>query len=285
MRGIKTRGPRSATCPHHATPTPLAPKTQHARNQVGTRSPDAAAPAGGQNMGRGSERRGSQAARPTVDAARRPAQDRPALSRAGHYPSHAGVAIVPLAPAVRRAPPRHRPGLRRSLSGDPLLDPAGSRSLHRRGRRAAPGPRRHARAGDPTGTGGQSRARPQGEGGGGSVSRPPAQDAAAGADEHGLRAAQLPEAPPRAPVHRPPELGATFLGVAARAGDPGRRAGHGTANHLDGAHRLAARGRSVAGRRTPGGFSAPTPHLIRRMLGQPGAPMGPAPRHQEIGKV
>jgi hypothetical protein len=133
-----------ATCPHRATPTRPAPKTEHARNQVGTSSADAAAAGGGQNMGRGSERRGPQAARPTVDAPRHATQDRPALSRAGHHSSHAGAAIVPLAPAVRGAPPCHRPRLRRSLSGDPFLDPAGSRSLHRRGRRAAAGTRRHA---------------------------------------------------------------------------------------------------------------------------------------------
>jgi hypothetical protein len=249
MRGIKTRGPRSATCPDHATPTPPAPKTEHARNQVGTSSADAAAACRRQNLGRGSERRGPQAARPTVDAARRPTPDRPALSRAGHHSSDAGAAIVPLAPRVRRAPPRHRPRLRRSLSGDPFLDPAGSRSLHRRGRRAAPGPRRHARAGDPTGAGGQSRARPQRDGGGGSVSRPPAHDAATDTSEHGLRAAQFPEAPPRARVHRPAELGAALFGVAASAGGTlGCRAGHGAAIDLDGAHRLAARWRSVAGR-------------------------------------
>ena len=116
-------------------------------------------------MGRGSERRRPEAARPTVDAARHATQDRPAVSGAGHHPSHAGAAVASLPPAVQRAPACHRPGLGRSLSSRPFLDPAGSLSLHRRGRRAAPYPRRHARARDPTGPGGESPARPPGEGG------------------------------------------------------------------------------------------------------------------------
>ncbi len=48
------------------------------------------------------------------------------------------------------------------------------------------------------------------------------------------------------------ELGAAFFGVAGHSGGHGCSAGHGFTRHLDGACRLAARGRAVAGRRTPG---------------------------------
>src|SRR5690349_23995794 len=40
---------------------------------------------------------------------------------------------------------RHCPGVARSFSGDPFLDPAGPRALHRRGGRAAARARRRAR--------------------------------------------------------------------------------------------------------------------------------------------
>ena len=58
---------------------------------------------------------------------------------------------------------------------------------------------------------GQGRRRP--------VSRPTAHDAAADAREHGLRAAQLPQTPPRARLRQSAQLGAAFFGVAARPGD------------------------------------------------------------------
>ena len=275
IRGIKTDALRNLRAPRNSTPP--APKTEHARNQVGTGSADATAtaPGGGENVGRGSERGRTEAARPTVDAARHTTQDRPAVSGAAHHPSGAGAAVASLPPALRRAQACHRPGVGRSLSSDPFLDPAGSRSLHRRGRRAAPDPRWHARARDPTGSGGESPARPPWEGGRRSVSRPPAHDAAADAHEHGLRAAQLPEAPACAPVHRPTELRTPLFGVAARTGAHGARAGHGPAVHLDGARRLEARRRAVAGGRTAERNSATAPHLIPRMLSRPRAPMSP----------
>jgi hypothetical protein len=119
-------------------PTPPAPKTEHARNQLGTKAADASAAdaassASGQNVGRGSQRGGPKAAWPTLDAARHATPNRPALSRAGHHPSHAGASVVSLAAGVWGAPPRHRAGVGRSFPRDPLLHPAGSRSLHRRG--------------------------------------------------------------------------------------------------------------------------------------------------------
>ena len=283
IRGIKTRDRRNLRAPRN--PTPPAPKTKHARNQVATSAADAAAPCGGETVGRGSERGRPKAARPTVDAARHTTQDRPAVSGAGHHPSGAGAAVASLLPTVQRAPAGHRPGVDRSLSSDPFLDPAGSRSLHRRGRRAGPHPRRRARARDPTGPGGESPARPPGKGGRRSVSCPPAHDAAADAHEHGLRAAQLPEAPACARVHRSTELRASLFGVAARTGAHGSRAGHGPAVHLDGARRLAARRRAVAGRGTARRISATAPRLIRRMLRQPQAPKGLLRNRQGIART
>ena len=97
------------------------------------------------------------------------------------------------------------------------------------------------------------------------------------AHEHGLRAAQLPEASACARVHRPTKLRAPLFGVAATTGAHRSRAGYSSAVHLDGARRLAARRRAVAGRGTAGGIAATAPHLIWRMLGQPRAPIGPAP--------
>ena len=187
-----------------------AESSRDERGRCGCRSA-AARTWGGARKGAGRKPRG----RP-CDAARHATQDRPALSGAGHHPSDARAAVASLAARVRSAPTRHRAGVGRSLPGDPLLDPAGPRPLHRRGGRGAPRPRRRARAGDPIGARGQPRARAQGEGRRRPVSRPTADDAATDADEHGLRAAQLPEAPPRPRVHRPAELGAAFLGVAAR---------------------------------------------------------------------
>jgi hypothetical protein len=267
IRRIKTRGLRTLRAPRNSPPP--APRTEHARNQVGTSSADAATTCGGENVGRRSEGRGPEAARPPIDAARHTTEDRPTVSGAGHHPGGAGAAVTSLPPAVERAPAGHRPGVGRSLSSHPFLDPAGSRSLHRRGRRAAPRPRRHARARDPTGPGGESPARPPWEGGRRSVSRPPADDAAADAYEHGLRAAQLPEAPACARVHRSTELRPPLFGMAARTGAHGARAGHSHAVHLDGARRLAARRRALAGGRAAGGISATAPHLIRRRLRQP----------------
>jgi hypothetical protein len=122
-------------------------------------------------------------------------------------------------------------GGRRSIPGDPFFDPAGSWALHRRGGRATPRPGRHARAQHPIGARRQPCPRPQGEGRWRSLSRPPAHDAEADADEHGLRAARLPEAPPRARVHRPAELGPHFSGwhrvpaAAIALAVPGGRSG------------------------------------------------------------
>ncbi len=118
-----------------------------------------------------------------------------------------------------------------------------------------------------------------------SLSRTPAHDAAADAREHGLRAAQLPEAPACAPVHRPTELRVPLFGVAARTGPHGARAGHGPAVHLDGARRLAARRRAVAGRGTARRFSATAPHLIRWRLRQPHAPKGLPRSRRGIAKM
>ena len=118
-----------------------------------------------------------------------------------------------------------------------------------------------------------------------SVSRPPSHDAAADAREHGLRAAQLPEAPACAPVHRPTELRSPLFGVAAWTVTHGSRAGHGAAVHLDGAHWLAARRRAVAGRGTARRISATAPHLIQRMLRQPRAPKGLPRRRRGIASM
>ena len=62
------------------------------------------------------------------------------------------------------------------------------------------------------------------------------------------------------------ELGSAVFGVASRPGGHGRRAGHGATTDLDGARRMAARGRAVAGGRTPGGRAPTAPDLIPRML-------------------
>jgi hypothetical protein len=97
---------------------PRASKTEHARNQVGTNAADAAAARGGEDMGRSSQGGGPQAARPTFDTARHAPQGRPAIPRAGHHPRNARRAVAALAARLRRAPPRHRPGVRRSLPGD-----------------------------------------------------------------------------------------------------------------------------------------------------------------------
>jgi hypothetical protein len=249
--------PRDAPAPRN--PTRLAPKTEHARNQVGTSSAAAAAPRGTEDVGRGSEGGGPQTARPTVDATRHPTQDRPALPRAGDHSSNAGAPVAALAACVRGAPPRHRPGIGRSLSGDPFLYPAGPRALHRRGRRAAPRPRRRARARDPIGAGREPRPRPQGEGGRRSVPRPTARDAATDANEHGVRAAELPEAPARSPVDRSAELRTAFFGLGASACVRRWRAGHGPPVHLDGARGVAARSWTVARGGTPGRPSATPP--------------------------
>jgi hypothetical protein len=115
---------------------------------------------------------------------------------------------------VRRAPARHQAGVGRRIPRRPLLHPAGPRALHRRGRRSAPRPRRHARTCRQVGARGQSSPRPQGEGRRRSLPCPSAYDAAADAREHGLRAAQLPEASPRTARNRPPQLGSPFFGVA-----------------------------------------------------------------------
>ena len=114
-------------------PTPPVPTTEHARNQVGTKSADAAAARGGQDLGRGPQGRGAKTARATFDAPRHPAQDRPPVSGAGHDPGNARAAVTSISAGVRRAPTRHRAGFGRSLSGDPFFDPAGPRALHRRG--------------------------------------------------------------------------------------------------------------------------------------------------------
>ena len=129
-----------------------------------------------------------------------------------------GLPSLALAACLRSAPSRHHAGFVRSLPGDPLLDPAGPRALHRRGGRGPPRPRRRTRARHPPGARRQPRPRPQGAGRRRPVSRPTAHDAAADANQHGLCAAQLPEAPARPRGHRSAELGSAFLGVASRPG-------------------------------------------------------------------
>ena len=64
------------------------------------------------------------------------------------------------------------------------------------------------------------------------------------------------------------ELGSAVLGVASRPAGHGRRAGNGPPTDLDGARRMAARGRAIAGGRTPGYRAATAPDLIPRMLHQ-----------------
>jgi len=233
------------------------PKTEHARNQVQPNSAAAVTAGGGQNLGRGSQGGGPQAAQPTVDAARHATPDRPALSRAGHHSSRPWASLASFTACVFGAPARHRARLRRSLSRDPFLGPAGSRALHRRGRRAAAGPRGRARPRDSPRAGGEPGARPQGKSGWRPVPRPSAHDAAADADQPRLRPAELPQAPARARVHRPVQLGPALFGLAAAATNHPRR----VALHLDGAGRLAPCRRAVAPGRAPGPRAAPAPHL------------------------
>ena len=92
------------------------------------------------------------------------------------------------------------------------------------------------------------------------------------ADQHGLRTAQLPQAPARARVRGPAQLGAALLGVAARSRAHRRGPGNGVAGHVDGARRLATRGRSAAGRRASRLVAATAPLLNRRMSRRTGAP-------------
>ena len=238
-------------------PTPCAPKTEHARNQVGTNAADAAAARGGQNVGRCSQGGGPKAARPAFDAARHPTQDRPALPGAGHHPRNARATVASLAARVRSAPARHRAGVDRSLPGDSLLDPAGPRALHRRGGRGAPRPRWRARARDPMAL---------------AVNRVLGRKGRVVGDRYHARPLTTPRQMRTSMVYvllnfrkhlrapaciDPRSSGPHFSGGRL----PRRhrcRAGHGPSGHLDGACRLAARGRTVAGRRTPG-CEAPRP--------------------------
>jgi hypothetical protein len=128
---------------------------------------------GGARKGAGRKPRG----RPSMPHVTRPKID-------PRYPVQVTIRATPGLPSLRS--PRCS-----ARSGVPLPGPRSiafessiSRSSRitvtsRRGRRAAPDPRRHARARDPTGPGGESPARPPREGGRRSVSRPPAHDAAA----------------------------------------------------------------------------------------------------------
>jgi len=86
------------------------------------------------------------------------------------------------------------------------------------------------------------------------------------ADQHGLRAVELPEAPSGAGVCRPAQLRAAFLGVAAGALGHRRAAGDGAADDVDGARRLETRRRSAAGRGATRLGAAATPNLNSRML-------------------
>ena len=70
----------------------------------------------------------------------------------------------------------------------------------------------------------------------------------------------------------PRSSGPHFSGWQSRSGGHGRRAGHGPTRDLDGARRLAARGRAVAGGRTPGRRAATAPDLNPRMLRAATAP-------------
>ena len=267
----------------------MSPREEHPRNQVDAATqPDAACadngtcaesnwdeagrcgcrsrrpgPGAGPARGRG-ENRGGDLRCPTS-----PGPRSTPVSGAGHDPGNARPAVTSIGAGVRRAPRRHRAGFGRSLSGDPFFDPAGPRALHRRGGRGAARARRHARAGDPVGARGQPRPRPPWEGRRRSVSRPGAHDAATYAGEHGLRAAQLPQAPPRSRGRRSAKLGSAFFGVASRPAGHGRRACNGPPTDLDGARRMATRGRAVAGGRTPGCRAPTAPDLIARMLHQP----------------
>ena len=231
---------------------PHAPKTKHARNQAGTNAADAAADRGGQNLGGARKGAGRKPrGRPSMPHVTRPKVD-PRFPVQVTVRADVRAPVASVATRVRSAPTRHRAGVGRSLPGDSLLDPAGPRSLHRRRRRGAPCPWWRARAGDSIGACRQPRPGTQGEGRRRSVPRPITDDAATDADEHGLRAAQLPEAPPRPRVYRSAELGATFFRMAGHPDGHECGAGDGQARHLDGVYRLAARGRAVAGRRTPG---------------------------------
>ncbi len=75
----------------------------------------------------------------------------------------------------------------------------------------------------------------------GPLSRAGADHAAPNADQHGLRASQLPEAPPGASLHRPAQLGSALFGVAATTRRHRCRCAYRAAHHLDGARGGATR--------------------------------------------
>jgi hypothetical protein len=162
---------------------------------------------------------------------------------------------------VRRAPKRDRTSIGRSIPGDSLFDPAGQRALHRRGRRSPSGPRRNARSRHPIGARRQPGPGPQGESRRRSLPRSSAQDAAGDANEHGVRAAQFPKAPPRTRGRRPAKLRPAFFRTAASPDGPDRSGCHGCPNHVDGGHRMDALRWPLAGRRASGRPPTAAPDL------------------------
>jgi hypothetical protein len=113
---------------------------------------------------------------------------------------------------------------------------------------------------------GQPGPRAQGAGGRRPLPRPRADHAAPDENQHGLCAAQLPQAPAGARVRRPAQLGTALWGMAARARSQRRAPGHGAACHVDGARRLETRRWSVASRGAPRLRATTAPNLNSRML-------------------
>jgi len=125
--------PRNQVRTSHATRRYPRRQMEHARNQVGTKTAAAVATRGGEQVGWRPQGGGTKAARPTFDASRNAVEGRPPIPAAGHDPSSVRAPITQIAPGVRGAPTRHRAGVGRSISRDPLLHPARPRTLHRRG--------------------------------------------------------------------------------------------------------------------------------------------------------
>ena len=205
IRRIKVDAPRNSTHP--------APKTEHARNQVGANAANAAAPRGSQNLGRARKGAGRKPrGRPSMPHVTRPRVD-------PRYPVQVTIRATPGLPSLRS--PRVFAALRRAITRASfdrfrVIHFSSSRTTGTSSSkgRGPPGPRRRPRARHPPGPRRQPRPRPQGAGRRRPLSRQTAHDAATDANEHDLCAAQLPQAPACPRVHRSAKLGAPFFGVA-----------------------------------------------------------------------
>ena len=185
----------------------------------------------------------SEAAGAPFDAPRRPAKNRPAVHRAITIRATPGCHRL-ISAGVRRAPRRYRAGFGQSLSGDPFFNAGRTTgtSSSRGMRRGAPAA---ACTASQSGWRSRSTAPSAAEGRSSATSiTPTAHDAAAHAGRPGLRAVELPQAPPRPRGRQSAELGAQFSGwhhtrwprtsrrprpsrrpSIARASDGGARAG------------------------------------------------------------